>query len=319
MNPFTFFSNVSAEAISVDRLFFALTGISIFIVLLVFVLVAVFSVRYHKGSKVPRKKLPRTFKNEVEIGWTVATAFLFLFIFWWAAASQLSALNAPKNTLDIHVVAKQWMWRVEQPNGISEIDEIHAPIGTPVRLIMTSQDVIHSMFLPALRIKQDVLPGRYTYLWFTAEKAGTYHLLCAEFCGTEHSRMTGRVVLMKPADYARWTATQAPPQGLAAEGESLFRSLGCSGCHGPNSSVHAPDLDGLYGHPVRLSDGRVVTADEPYLRDSILQPGRDIVAGFKPVMPSFRGQVSEEQLVRLIAYLKSLSDKNVLTQQGERK
>ncbi|HEU4659765.1 MAG TPA: cytochrome c oxidase subunit II [Pseudolabrys sp.] len=318
MNPFMFVSDVSRQAVDVDRLFYLLTGISILVVGLVAGLVIFFGIRYRQGSSAPRRTLPRIFKNEIEIGWVSATAFLFFFIFWWAAATQLQALNAPPKTLDIHVVAKQWMWHAQQPNGIREINEIHAPINTPVRLVMTSQDVIHSMFLPALRIKQDVLPGRYTYLWFTAQKAGTYHLLCAEFCGTEHSRMTGRIVLMTQPDYARWTETGAPTQGLAAQGEKLFRSLGCSGCHGPNASVHAPDLNRLYGHPVHLSDGRVVTADEAYLRDSILQPRHDIVAGFNPLMPSFRGVVSEEDLVSLIAYLKSLSTKNVLNQQGER-
>lgn len=318
MNPFMFVSDVSHQAVAVDRLFFVLTGISIVVVGLVTALVVIFGIRYRKDSPAPRPRLPRMLKNEVEAGWISATAFLFFFIFWWAAASELSALNAPKNTLDIHIVAKQWMWHAQQPNGIREINEIHAPIGTPVRLVMTSQDVIHSMFLPALRIKQDVLPGRYTYLWFNAQKAGIYHLLCAEFCGTEHSRMTGRIVLMTQPEYARWMETEAPTQGLAAQGETLFRSLGCSGCHGPNASVHAPDLNHLYGHRVQLNDGRVVTADEAYLRDSILQPRRDIVAGFQPLMPSFRGIVSEEDLVRLIAYLKSLSTKNVLNQQGER-
>jgi cytochrome c oxidase subunit 2 len=172
---------------------------------------------------------------------------------------------------------------------------------------MTSQDVIHSLFLPALRLKQDVLPGRYTYLWFTADKPGTYMLACAEFCGTEHSRMTGRLVIMTPAAYAEWVSRAPQTTGLARRGEMLFRSLGCSGCHATASAVHAPDLVGIFNRQVKLSDGRSTIADEAYLRDSILQPGKDVVAGFSPVMPSFKGQVSEGQLVQLIAYIKSLS------------
>ncbi len=316
MNPFSFFSTVSSHAVKIDAFFFAMTALSLAIAATVFLLVAVFCARYRQGSPHSGGKRPAF---ELEIGWTAATFFLFLFIFWWAASSQLSALHAPANTLDIHVVGKQWMWRAQQPSGIREINEIHAPIDTPVRLIMTSEDVIHSVFLPALRIKQDVLPGRYTYLWFTARKSGVYHLLCTQFCGTEHSRMTGRIVLMKPSDYAQWTHSQQPSQSLAAEGESLFRSLGCSGCHGVNSSVHAPDLAGIYGHSVQLSDGRTVTADDAYIRDSILQPGRDIVAGYEPLMPSFSGQLGEDQIVRLIAYIKSLSDKRVLNEKGEGK
>ena len=234
MTPFALFSQVSGHAIAIDYFFFALTGLSIIIAALVFFLIAFFSVRYRAGSPHSGGRRPGL---ELEITWTVATFFLFFFIFWWAASTELRALYAPANALDIHVIAKQWMWKVEQPNGIREINEIHAPIDRPVRLIMTSQDVIHSMFLPALRIKQDVLPDRYTYLWFDAKKAGIYHLLCTQFCGTEHSRMTGRLVLMTPQDYARWISTQSPSQSLAAQGGALFRSLGCSGCHDANSRV----------------------------------------------------------------------------------
>ena len=316
MNPFSFFSRVSGYAVAIDDFFFALVALSILVTAIVFALLIGFCVRYRAGS--PHSGGPRP-GLELEITWMVATFFLFLFVFWWAASSELQALHAPAGTLDIHVVAKQWMWKAQQPNGIREINEIHAPIDTPVRLIMTSQDVIHSMFLPALRIKQDVLPDRYTYLWFTAKKAGAFHLLCTQFCGTEHSRMTGRLVLMTPQDYARWSSTQQPSQSMAAEGETLFRSLGCSGCHGPNSSVHAPDLTGIYGHAVQLSSGRTITADDAYIRDSILLPKRDIVAGYQPVMPSYQETVSEDQIVSLIAYIKSLSDEHALNAKGERK
>lgn len=301
-----FMTEASQHAASVDHIFAGLTIISALIVLLVFGLVIGFAVRYRRGSKARRGRLPRFLRNEVELGWTVATLFLFLFIFWWAASSQLSALIPPPHALEIHVVAKQWMWKAQQPSGIREINELHVPEHKPVKLVMTSEDVIHSLFLPALRIKQDVLPGRDTYLWFTADKTGTFKLMCAEFCGTEHSRMTGSIVVMGPAAYARWVAAQPGTVGLAQEGEALFRSFGCSGCHAPASTVHAPNLHGVYGRRIHLADGRTVTADEAYLRDSILQPRRAVVAGFAPLMPSFKGIVNDDQMVRLIAYLKSL-------------
>jgi cytochrome c oxidase subunit 2 len=307
MNLSAFTTEASRHAALIDTIFYALVALSVVITLVVVVLVIGFALRYRRGSRARRGPLPAFVQREFEIGWTSATVFLFLFIFWWAAASQLSALTPPSNALEIHVVAKQWMWKIEQPSGLQEIDEIHVPAGQPVLLSMTSQDVIHALFLPALRLKQHVLPDRYTYLWFTADKTGTFQLTCTEFCGTEHSRMAGRIVVMPPAAYAQWIAAQPQAAGLAREGEALFRSLGCSGCHAASSPVHAPDLNGVFGHPVHLADGRTVTADEAYLRDCILQTGHDVVAGFAPMMPSFKGQVDEGQMIRLIAYLKSLS------------
>ena len=297
----------SAYAGDWDRLFAVLMVVSALVVALVFIAIVGFSIRYRRGSRAPRSVLPEVITNELELGWTAATAIAFLFLFWWAAVQQLHNVIPPQGAIELHVVAKQWMWKVQQPNGVREINELHAPIGRPVRLIMTSQDVIHSLFLPALRLKQDVLPGRYTYLWFTADKPGVYHLLCTELCGTEHSRMTGRLVLMTVADYARWSAAQPGAENLAAEGEKLFRAFGCSGCHAPQSSVHAPDLNGVFGRTVQLAGDRTVTADEAYLRDSILLPQKDVVAGFEPIMPSFKGTVSDDDMVKLIAYLKSLS------------
>lgn len=298
----------ATRAVSTDRIFFGLLAISVAVIALVLALVVGFSIRYRKGSSASRADLPEIMKSEVEIGWTVATFFLFLFIFWWVGSSQLSGLNPPPNAMEIHVVAKQWMWKIEHPSGVREIDALHVPVGVPVRLVMTSQDVIHSFYVPAFRMKQDVLPGRYTQTWFDATKPGTYPLECAEYCGTDHSRMMGEIVVMSPADYGRWTAAQPQPDDLAAQGAGLFAKLGCGGCHGPATSVgHAPDLHGVYGSKVLLGDGRVVTADEGYLRDSIVLPDKDVVAGFQPIMPSFAKAVDEEGLVKLVAYLKTLS------------
>ncbi len=290
-----------------DWFFFVLLAISAAIILLVFAAIVNFSIKYRKGSAALRDPLPRRIRNHVELSWTSATTFAFLFIFWWAAGTQMHHIVPPKNSFEIHVIAKQWMWKVQHPNGAREINELHAPIRTPVQLIMTSEDVIHSLFLPALRLKQDVLPGRYTYLWFTGDKAGVYHLFCAEYCGTSHSRMTGRLVLMQPDEYSRWSATQPETDDLARQGEALFNSYGCSGCHAKNSSIHAPNLHDLYGHRVELSDGRNVIATDAYIRDSILLPEKDVVAGYDPIMPSFKRIANEEQIIKLIAYIKSLS------------
>jgi cytochrome c oxidase subunit II len=302
-----FTTQASDYAVHVDRLFWLLSVISGLVVVVVTGLIVVFFALYYRGSPTPRGAVPERSSRELEIGWTVATLFTFLFLFWWAASDQLTALTPPKDALEIHVVAKQWMWRIQHPSGAREIDELHVPADTNVRLAMTSEDVIHDLYLPALRLKQDILPDRYTYLWFNATKTGIFHLTCAEFCGTDHSVMAGRLVIVTPSDYARWTAAQPEGDDLARQGGALFRSLGCSGCHTPGSTVHAPDLHGIYGQPVQLADGRTVTADEAYLRDCLLLPDKNRVAGFPPVMPNFTGTVSEGQIVALVAYLKSLS------------
>jgi cytochrome c oxidase subunit II len=301
-----FTAQASDYAVRVDTLFALLSIISGAVVALVAGLITYFLIRYHRGSRAPRGETPERLDREIEIGWTAATFFSFLFLFWWAASDQLSALVTPKNPLEIHVVAKQWMWRIQHPSGAREIDELHVPANTNVQLVMTSQDVIHDLYLPALRLKQDVLPDRYTSLSFNATKTGVFHLTCAEFCGTDHSVMAGRLVVVTPDEYARWNAAQPEGDDLAHQGERLFHSLGCSGCHAPGATVHAPDLHGLYGRPVQLSDGRTVAADEAYLRDCILLPDKNRVAGFPPVMPNFTGSLDEAQVVTLVAYIKSL-------------
>jgi cytochrome c oxidase subunit 2 len=311
-----FTTAASDYAVRVDHLFYLLSAISCLIVVLVTGFIVVFFALYYRGSRRPRGEVPERKTHEIEIGWTVATLFSFLFFFWWAASDQLTALAPPKEALEIHVVAKQWMWRIQHPSGAREINELHVPSDTNVRLVMTSQDVIHDLYVPALRLKQDILPDRYTYLWFKPNKIGVFHFTCAEFCGTDHSVMAGRFVIASPQDYVRWTSAQPEGDDLAHQGAALFRSLGCSGCHAPGSTVHAPDLHGLYGRPVQLADGRTVTADEAYLRDCILLPAKNRVAGFPPLMPDFSGTVSEGQIVELVAYLKSLSTDQNDTAQG---
>jgi cytochrome c oxidase subunit 2 len=299
----------SAQAVQTDQIYFVLLALSGAVIVLVGALILVFSIRYRRGSKAKRGALPQVMSKEFEIGWASATLFLALFIFWWVSSSQLSALVAPKNALEIHVVAKQWMWKTQHSDGAREINELHVPLDTPVRLVMTSEDVIHSFFVPAVRMKKDVLPGRYTETWFRATKLGVFHLFCAEYCGSEHSRMTGRIVVMQADGYARWLAAQPEGDGLAKAGEAVFRARGCSGCHSETSKVHAPNLNGLYGRKVQLADGRTVTADEAYLRDSMLLPRRDVTAGFEPIMPSYAGILTDGEIISLTAYIRSLSGK----------
>jgi cytochrome c oxidase subunit 2 len=297
----------STQAARTDTIFLLLLGLAVAIILLVLALVITFAIRYRRGSKAERGELPSVVSREFEIGWTAATLFIFLFLFWWAGSAELSALVPPKGALEVHIVAKQWMWKAQHANGAREINELHVPIHVPVRLVLSSEDVIHSFFVPAFRMKKDVVPGRITETWFEATKTGAFHLLCAEFCGTDHSRMIGRIVVMEPEAYARWLSAQPEGDDLAHEGAALFVARGCSGCHAPSSNVHAPRLAGLYGRQVQLADGRTVTADEAYIRDSILQPKRDVAAGYEPIMPSFAGLISDGEIQSLTAYIRSLA------------
>ena len=242
----------------------------------------------------------------LEIAWSVIPLFVMMTFFIWGAVIYFQERTPPADATEVYVVAKQWMWKIEHMEGQREINELHVPTGRNVKLIMTSQDVIHSFFIPAFRIKQDVLPGRYTTEWFKATKPGRYHLFCAEYCGTMHSGMGGDIVVMEPQDYAVWMAG-GPSAPLQETGKQLFASLGCSTCHRFDVQGRGPNLQGMYNKPVLLEDGRTVIADENYVRESILNPTAKIVKGFNPVMPTFQGILSEEQVNALVAYVKSLS------------
>lgn len=293
----------SAHAAEVDWLIISFTALLVAVVLPVFVALPYFAIKYRRGSNADRSDNPH--RNVwIEASWAIIPFGFALVFFVWAASLYFDLFHPPEDSLEINVVAKQWMWKFEHPGGQREINNLHVPTGEPVKLTMISQDTIHSLFLPALRIKQDVLPGRYTSQWFEAEEPGVYELFCAEFCGTDHSKMGGKLYVMAPDDYRQWLERAGSDLSLAAEGERLFRQLGCSGCHGENAVVRAPGLHGLYGAPVPLASGDVVIADEAYIRDSILLPTSQVAAGYQPVMPSFRNQVSEEDLLKLIAYLK---------------
>ncbi|MGZ5094070.1 MAG: cytochrome c oxidase subunit II [Burkholderiales bacterium] len=296
--------SASDAADRVDVLFFSMVGITGTVAIGIFAVMAFFLIRYRHGSSASRTAPPSR-NLPVEAVWIGLPLLIFLCIFAWAAYDYSALYTPPADAAPVYIVAKQWMWRLQHANGRREIDELHVPLGKPVRLIMTSQDVIHSFYAPALRIKQDVVPGRYTSIWFRPTVAGEYHLLCAEYCGTHHAGMHGRIVVMQPAEFSQWISSGTEAPGLAERGFTLFRQYGCSGCHSVQSSVHAPDLNGLIGRTVHLSDGRTLTADESYVRDSILLPKKDVVAGFDPIMPSFAGQIGEEDIEAIIHYIRS--------------
>jgi cytochrome c oxidase subunit 2 len=296
----------STVASRVDALYFFLLGMAGFFTLLIF-LAIVFLVIYYRRSAVRNRTFGAGGHNWIlETTWIAIPFVLAMGIFVWGAELYYDDRTMPAGAIDIEVVAKQWMWKIQQPQGRGEIDELHVPVGRPVRLHMISEDVIHSFYIPAFRVKRDVLPGRYSSMWFQATKPGTYNLFCAEYCGTGHADMSGHVVVMQPAEYANWLAggESKPP---ATAGEELFTRNRCNTCHFQGDPPRCPSLVNLYGQPVKLSDGTTVTADEAYLRESILNPAAKVVAGYQPVMPTFQGQLSEEQIFQLIQYIKSLS------------
>lgn len=297
----------SEQAPIVDGVFYILVAVSSLIILAVFIVGVTFAVRYRRGSSARRGPLPDWISREVEVTWTVATLFAFVFVFWFAASIFLSEGASPEDSLKVHVVGKQWMWKAEQPNGAREINEIHIPVDVPIRIVLTSQDVIHSLFLPAMRAKKDAVPGRYTQINFKATKTGTYNLFCAEYCGQGHAQMGGRIVVMNRTDYQEWAAAQGRITGLAGEGRTLFTRMGCAGCHAARDNARAPNLAGLFGSYVELADGGTKRADEAYLQDSILEPKKDVVAGYDPIMPSYKEALSKGELLRLLAYLETYS------------
>jgi len=295
----------STMAGRVDQLYFFLLGISAFFAGLICILIIVFAIKYRRRSDDEQPR-PITGNLSLEIFWTVVPLGVTMVLFVWGARLFFVTYYPPKDALEINVVAKQWMWKVQHPEGHSEINELHIPSGKPVRLVMTSQDVIHDFFVPAFRVKKDVLPGRYTTLWFEASKPGTYHLFCAQYCGTQHSGMVGRIVVMDPTAFQTWLGGGVSGGSMASAGEKLFQSLGCVTCHLPNDAGRGPSLVGILGKTVALQGGRSIVADENYVRESILEPNAKIVSGYQPIMPTFKGLVSEEGVMQILAYLKSL-------------
>jgi cytochrome c oxidase subunit II len=292
-------------AVQVDRLYLGLILMSVFYMAIIFLPMLYFLFKYRRGH--PANRTPLRIKTwKIEVVWTVIPFLMMMGLFSWGAILYYQVERPPAGALEAIVVGKQWMWKIQHAEGNREINELHVPLGQTMKLTMTSEDVIHSFFLPAFRVKQDVVPGRYVTEWVRPTRAGIYHIFCAEYCGADHSLMGGRIIVMQPADYQAWLNAGRPPDTLAASGERLFRQLGCSGCHMSSSIIRAPRLEGVYGKPVPLEGGQVVLADDKYIRDSILLPASQISAGYANVMPSFAGHISEEELLQVIAYIKSL-------------
>src|SRR6266581_6811313 len=279
----------STTAGNVDALYIFLIIVSGLMTLLIFTAVVYFAARYRRQQGVLAEQIEGS--TPLELTWSIIPMFVFMAIFAWGAVVYFKSRTPPRDSTEVYVVAKQWMWKLEHAEGQREINELHVPVGRDVKMIMTSQDAIHSFYVPAFRIKQDVLPGRYTVAWFRATKPGTYHLFCAEYCGTQHSGMIGSVVVMQPAQYEQWLSG-GPAAPLAQTGKQLFLSLGCSTCHRFDVQGRGPNLMNAYNRPVLLDDGRTITADENYLRESILTPAAKVVSGFKPIMPIFQGIIT---------------------------
>jgi cytochrome c oxidase subunit 2 len=296
----------STMAPRVDALLFFLVAVSVFFVTLIFFMIIFFAVKYRRRAEDERPK-PIEGSLWLEVFWSVIPFGLTMVMFVWGASVFFDIYNPPQDALEISIVGRQWMWKAQHPEGQREINELHVPVRQPVKLMMTSEDVIHDFFLPAFRLKQDVLPGRYTSLWFEATRAGVYPLFCAEYCGTQHSGMTGRVVVLEPADFEKWLSGGATGMSMAELGESLFQRFGCAACHRATGTSQGPSLAGLFGKTVELQQGITVTADENYIRESIVDPHAKIVAGYQAIMPTFKGLVSEEAILQIIAYIKSLS------------
>jgi cytochrome c oxidase subunit II len=294
----------STTATAVDELLYFLVIVCGSVGMLVAAVIICFSVRYRRRPGTPNPAEMRG-NLRLELFWSATPLAIFLVIFAWGAIVYFSAYRAPDHATVVYVVGKQWMWKFQHPEGQREINELHVPLGQPCKLLLTSEDVIHSFFVPAFRIHMDVLPGRYTTVWFQPTEAGTYHLFCSQYCGTDHAGMIGRVVVMEPSEYQKWLDLRAEGS-LALQGRKTFLKYRCISCHSADADARAPVLEGLYGKPVRLSDGRTVIADEDYLRESIVAPGAKIVTGWENIMPTFKGQVSQEEINELVAYIKSL-------------
>jgi cytochrome c oxidase subunit 2 len=298
----------STFAGDVDALYGFLWALTIFFGVLLSFLILYFAVKYRRRKE---DEIPRGVEGSLrlEIVWTIVPFIVSMGIFVWGAKIYYTMYRPPSEALEISVVAKQWMWKFQHLDGHREINELHLPVGRKVRLIMTTEDVIHSFYVPAFRVKMDVVPGRYSTVWFEATRPGRYHIFCAEYCGTSHSGMIGWVYVMEAPDYQDWLSGGTSGGSLAASGEKLFEQLACNTCHKTDGTGRGPALEGVFGNQVKLQDGGTVTADEAYLRESILNPRAKVVAGYQSIMPTFQGQVTEEQLLELAAYIKSLSAK----------
>jgi cytochrome c oxidase subunit 2 len=296
----------STIAGGVDKLYYVLSGITAFFAVLIFSIIFYFMVKYRRRSDDEQAAATHT-SMALELTWTIIPSIICAVLFVWASALYVRNARPPAASNEIFVIGKQWMWHIQHPEGPREIDELHVPAGVPVKLTMTSQDVIHDFYIPAFRVKKDVLPGRYTSIWFEATETGTFHLFCAQYCGTNHSQMIGWVYVMTPTDYAAWLAGGEQTESMAQQGERLFSQFGCDTCHVSEGSGRGPSLAGIYGKPEKLEGGQPQVVDEALIRQAIVNPNSVRMPGYEAIMPTYQGQITEEQVLQLIAYVKSLA------------
>jgi len=288
-----------------DALYFFLLLMTLVGTVIVAILLLTFSIRYRAEKNPVATQIEGS--TLLEATWTIIPLAIFLVCFVWGALLYFRIYNPPANAMNIYIVGKQWMWKAEHPGGQHEINALHVPMGKPVQLTMISQDVFHSFSVPDFRVKREVIPGRYTTVWFNATTPGTYHIFCTQYCGTLHSGMIGEVTVMTPADYDKWTQQSTSGMSLAQNGERIFASMGCNACHNGTAAARGPNLAGVYGSKLQLTDGSSILVDEAYLREAILSPSQHITAGYAPIMPTYQGQISEEGLIDLVEYLKNLN------------
>jgi len=303
-NSALFPREASTIAPYMDALYFFLLGMTVVGLLLVLAIILTFSVRYRRQVHPVATQIEGS--TLLEATWTIIPLGIFLVCFVWGALLYFRIYNPPANSMNIYVVGKQWMWKAEHPGGQHEINALHVPTGVPIQLTMISQDVFHSFSVPDFRIKREVIPGRYSTVWFEATTPGTYHIFCTQYCGTNHSQMIGEVTAMLPEDYKKWTEGSTSGMSLAQNGERLFASMGCNACHSGNAAARGPSLAGVYGSTLQLANGQSAQVNEAYLRDAILNPSQHITAGYSPIMPTYQGQISEDGLIDIVEYLKTL-------------
>jgi cytochrome c oxidase subunit 2 len=308
-------TQASTIASEVDNLYFFIVAVTAFFALLVVILVTFFAIKYRDdtGLKVGD---PITGSIPLEIGWSLVPFIVAMGIFVWATTVYFHSIRPPDQTLEVYSTGKRWMWRFQHVDGHREINQLHIPLGRPIKVTFTSEDVLHDLYIPAFRVKADAIPGRYSSIWFTPTKTGEFHLFCAEYCGTRHSAMIGTVIVMEPDEYQAWLSGGGLTGSLSARGEQLFQQLACSTCHLSDGTGRGPSLAGVFGAQVTLQNGQRVLADAGYVRESILTPQMKVVNGFQPIMPTFQGLVTEEQLLSLIEYVKSLSANPAAGQQA---
>ena len=296
----------SSIANDVDQLYLFLSGITVFFAVLIFSIIFYFMLKYRRKTPGETGTATHT-PMALELTWTIIPSLICVVLFVWASSLYVRNGRPPDASTEIFVIGKQWMWHLQHPEGPREINELHVPIGIPVKLTMTSQDVIHDFYIPAFRVKKDVIPGRYSSLWFQATKIGTYHLFCAQYCGADHAEMLGWVYVMSPADYAAWLAGGVPSQTMQQSGELIFNKLGCASCHLSDGTGRGPSLVGIYGKEEALKSGDKRLVDEAFIRQAIVNPNSVVLPQYPAIMPTFQGQINEEQVLQLVAYVKSLA------------